>query len=67
MLAWLKKLLRNPVVTDRCTMTHLSTELIILEQELEEHGISIDCDLLEEMEILRRRIEEFRNTNLLNC
>lgn len=64
MFNWLKKLFRNPVYPDRYTMTRLSTDIILIQQEAEEKGISIDCDLLEEMEILDRKLIQWYKENV---
>lgn len=64
MFNWIKQLLRNPVYSDCNTMTRLSTDIILIQQEAEEKGISIDCDLLEEMEILDRKLLQWYEENV---
>ncbi|EBW9734531.1 hypothetical protein DQR70_06005 [Salmonella enterica subsp. enterica serovar Oslo] len=64
MFNWIKQLLRNPVYSDCNTMTRLSTDIILIQQEAEEKGINIDKDLLEEMEILDRKLMEWYGKNV---
>lgn len=64
MFNWIKQLFRNPVYSDCNTMTRLSTDIILIQQEAEEKGINIDKDLLEEMEILDRKLMEWYGKNV---